>query len=59
MLPLKKLYSVELCKSCYSLKDDDLKLVDVEPSIATSEVECLPEDIFTKPVELAHGKVVL
>ena len=38
------------------MKEDDMKLVDVEPSIATDEVEDLPEDIFTKPVELAHGK---
>ena len=41
----------------FSLKDEDLKLMEIEPAVASEEVEELPDDIYTQPVSLARGTV--
>lgn len=34
---------------------DDIKIQDVEPGVASEEVEDLSEEVFTKPLVLAQG----
>ncbi|XP_066303942.1 dynactin subunit 4-like isoform X5 [Branchiostoma lanceolatum] len=37
-----------------SLKEEEQKLVKITPNMAVEEVEGLPEDIYTTPINLAH-----
>lgn len=42
---------------CLFSKDvDNVKIHDVEPSVASDDVENLPDDLFTKPLVLAQGQ---
>lgn len=44
------------CFFFFNSKDvDNVKIQDVEPSIASEELENLPDDLFTKPLVLAQG----
>jgi len=37
-----------------SLKDDDMRIMEIEGSVATDDVDDLPDDIFTKPLQLTQ-----
>ena len=41
---------------CFSIKDfDNLKIDDVEASLASESLDELSDDVFTKPLTLAKG----
>jgi len=42
---------------CFSVKDfDNMKIDDVEASVASEDCDELSEDVFTEPLVLAKGK---
>lgn len=44
---------------CPSLKEgEDQKEIKIEPAQAVDEVEPLPEDYYTRPVNLTEGNVI-
>lgn len=47
------------CLSFFSLREgEDQKEVKIEPAQAVAEVEPLPEDYYTRPVNLTEGNCV-
>lgn len=45
---------------CFSLKEgEDQKEIKIEPADAVEEVEPLPEDYYTRPINLTEGKTLI
>ena len=51
------IYVLQMFPGFYSIRDtDDSKIPEPVPSVATTEVDELDEDIYTKPLVLTQGK---
>eukprot|EP00058_Branchiostoma_floridae_P010590 XP_002596078.1 hypothetical protein BRAFLDRAFT_276138 [Branchiostoma floridae] len=46
--------SIHVSTIAVGLKEEEQKLVKITPNMAVEEVEGLPEDIYTTPINLAH-----